>query len=115
MESGKLLRGLLQKFGARIGMGPESKEVLAGIHSGGTFALCGESATESEPGERNLLDRRILIGTLNDLAIVFLGKARFCGHRARGMNMPFPLDSSYSRVLCGSHIQMPFSVRPTSK
>ncbi len=49
LQSGKFLLCLLQEFGVRISVGPESKEVSISIHRSGTISFCGERLTESEP------------------------------------------------------------------
>lgn len=52
LESGKLLLGLLQESGVGVGVSPEGKEVLVGIHSRGAIAFSGKSLAKAEPGER---------------------------------------------------------------
>ena len=52
LEGGELLLGLLEEFGVGVGVSPEGKEVLVGIHSRGAIAFSGKSRAQAEPGER---------------------------------------------------------------
>jgi hypothetical protein len=49
LESGKLLRGLLQEFCVGIGVGPHAKEVLIGVDSSAWIALRCKGASKAEP------------------------------------------------------------------